>query len=136
LENGQVLELDENSAQIVGEVPGGYVFVDGLGIGDVGSVVLRDRYQLSQDGFLIAVLAVNRKTGELAAEPEPITRGFVYLPESEAMMEEAKGRLTKAFQRRRGHPSGLESRIHDLLSNFLYERTRRRPMILPVVLQV
>lgn len=135
LENGQVLELDENSARIAGEVPGGYVFVDGLGIGDVGSVVLRDRYQLSQDGFLIAVLAVNRKTGELAAEPELITRGFVYLPGSEELMEEAKGRLTKAIQRR-GHPSGLERRIHDVLSNFLYEKTRRRPMILPVVLQV
>ncbi len=135
IENGQVLELDVNSARIAGEVPGGYVFVDGLGIGDVGSVVLRDRRQLSQDGFVIAVLAVDRQTGEMAAEPELITRGFVYLPESEELMEEAKARLAKAIHRH-GHPSGLESRIHDVLSNFLYKRTRRRPMILPVVLQV
>ncbi len=135
IENGQVLELNEDSGRIVGEVPGGYVFVDGLGVGDVGDIVLRDRHHLAQDGFMIAIVAVERESGELAADPELISRGFVYVRNAEELLEQAKERVVAAMHKQ-GHPFGVEDKIHDVLSQFLYEQTRRRPMILPVVIQV
>jgi len=138
IENGEILELDENSGTIIKDgVPGGYVFVDGLGVGDVGAVVLRDRQHLAQDGFLIAIIALNRESGKLAVEPELISRGFVYMRDAEELLAQAKQEVIQALQRyERGHSFGIEERIHDVLSEFLYERTKRRPMILPMVMQV
>ena len=135
IENGQVLEVTPDSATVVDKVPGGYVFVDGLGVGDVGSIVLRDRHHLAEDGFVVAVVAIERETGRLAAEPELISRGFVYMGESEALLEAAKEKVIRAIRRHK-HPFGVEERIHDVLSGYFYEQTKRHPMILPVVLQV
>ncbi len=139
IENGQVLELDENSGTIIRDgVPGGYVFVDGLGVGDVGAVVLRDRHHLSQDGFLIAIVALNRETGELAVDPELISRGFVYVRDAEELLAQARQQVVKALEKQASaaHSFGFEERIKEVLTEFLYQQTKRRPMILPVVMQV
>jgi ribonuclease J len=135
VESGQVLEFDGNEGWLGEEVAGGYVFVDGLGVGDVGQVVLRDRQHLSRDGFLIAVVAVDEKTGELLAEPDIISRGFVYMREAEDLIEQAKEQVMTALQKG-GSPTSVSAKIRETLSEFLYEQTRRRPMILPVVIEV
>jgi len=135
IESGQVLEFDGNEGWLGEEVAGGYVFVDGLGVGDVGQVVLRDRQHLSRDGFLIAVVAVDEKTGELLAEPDIISRGFVYMREAEDLIEQAKEQVVTALEKR-GPPAVVSTKIKETLSEFLYEQTRRRPMILPVVIEV
>jgi len=135
IESGQVLELDGDKAWPGEEVVGGYVFVDGLGVGDVGQVVLRDRQHLSRDGFLIAVVAVDKKTGKLLAEPDIISRGFVYMREAEELIEQAKEQVLMALEKK-SSPEVISAKIKDTLSEFLYERTRRRPMILPVVIEV
>jgi ribonuclease J len=135
IESGQVLELDGNEGWLGEKVAGGYVFVDGLGVGDVGQVVLRDRQHLSRDGFLIAVVAVDEKTGELLAEPDIISRGFVYMRESEELIEQAKEQVLIALEKSRS-PAGIRTKIKETLSEFLYEQTRRRPMILPMVIEV
>ncbi len=135
IESGQVLEFDGNEGWLGGEVAGGYVFVDGLGVGDVGQVVLRDRQHLSRDGFLIAVVAVDEKTGELLAEPDIISRGFVYMREAEELIEQAKEKVLTALEKS-GSPAVVSTKIKETLSEFLYEQTRRRPMILPVVIEV
>ena len=135
IESGQVLELDGNEGWLGEEVAGGYVFVDGLGVGDVGQVVLRDRQHLSRDGFLIAVVAVDEKTGELLTEPDIISRGFVYMREAEELIEQAKEQVVIALENS-GSPAVVSTKIKDTLSEFLYEQTRRRPMILPMVIEV
>jgi ribonuclease J len=135
IESGQVLEFDGNEGWLGEEVTGGYVFVDGLGVGDVGQVVLRDRQHLSRDGFLIAVVAVDEKTGELLAEPDIISRGFVYMRESEELIEQAKEQVMIALEKSTS-PAVVSAKIRETLSEFLYEQTRRRPMILPVVIEV
>lgn len=135
IESGQVLEFDGTEGWLGEEVAGGYVFVDGLGVGDVGQVVLRDRQHLSRDGFLIAVVAVDEKTGELLAEPDIISRGFVYMREAEELIEQAKEQVMIALEKS-GSPAVVSAKIKETLSEFLYEQTRRRPMILPVVIEV
>jgi len=135
VESGQVLELDERSGQVDGKVPGGPVFVDGLGVGDVGNIVLRDRRLLSQDGFLLAVVTVDERTGELLGGPDIISRGFVYMRDSEELIEKAKEQVLKALKRG-GRRGGINQTIKNVLSKFLYEQTKRRPMILPVVMEV
>jgi ribonuclease J len=135
VESGQVLEFDERSGRVAETVDGGYVFVDGLGVGDVGTVVLRDRHVLSQDGFFIAVVAVDKNTGKLVEGPDIISRGFVYLRDSEELIEEARQQVIKALEKR-GHSTALDDKIKEVLSRFLYEQTKRRPMILPVVMEV
>jgi ribonuclease J len=135
VESGQVLEFDGNEGWLGEEVAGGYVFVDGLGVGDVGQVVLRDRQHLSRDGFLIAVVAVDEKTGELLAEPDIISRGFVYMREAEDLIEQAKEQVVTALQKG-SSPTAVSAKIRETLSEFLYVQTRRRPMILPVVIEV
>ena len=135
VESGQVLEFDERSGWVARTVDGGYVFVDGLGVGDVGTVVLRDRHLLSRDGFFIAVVAVDKNTGKLVEGPDIISRGFVYLRDSEELLEEARQQVIKALKKR-GHSTALDDKIKEVLSRFLYERTKCRPMILPVVMEV
>ena len=135
IESGQALEFDGKEGWLGEEVAGGYVFVDGLGVGDVGQVVLRDRQHLSRDGFLIAVVAVDEKTGELLAEPDIISRGFVYIREAEELIEQAKEQVVIALEKS-GSPAVVSTKIKETLSEFLYEQTRRRPMILPVVIEV
>lgn len=139
-ENGNVLEFTKRTGRVAGKVAAGRVLVDGLGVGDVGNIVLRDRKQLSQDGILIAVVTINRKSGEVVAGPDIISRGFVYVRESEELMEDVKKRindvLDKCQNRKTSEWSFIKSQIRDALGKFLYEKTRRRPMILPIIIEV
>lgn len=139
-ENGQVVELTKDSAQFGTKVPSGKVLIDGLGVGDVGNIVLRDRRQLSQDGILIVVVAMDRQGKTIASGPDIVSRGFVYVRESEALMEEAKNRVTNAINRCLDNDvrewAVIKNDIRDALSRYLYERTRRRPMILPIIQEV
>jgi ribonuclease J len=140
VENGQVLEFTRRIGRIAGKVTAGRVLVDGLGVGDVGNVVLRDRRQLSQDGILIVVLTIDQETGLVVAGPDIVSRGFVYVRESEKLLEEAREKvkcaLEKCEQRKISEWSTIKSQVRDALNRFLYEKTGRRPMILPIIMEV
>ena len=139
LENGQVLEVGPNSARVVNKVPAGYVYVDGLGVGDVSHVVLRDRRALAQDGILVVVIAVDGQTGKIASRPDIVSRGFVFMRESDELIEEARDLVTSNLDHgadRLAEWGFINNKIKDVLSRFFYERTKRRPMILPVVVEV
>ncbi|GFN23821.1 MAG: ribonuclease J [Thermoanaerobacteraceae bacterium] len=139
-ENGQVLEFSRDKGQVAGRVPAGRILVDGLGVGDVGNIVLRDRRQLAQDGILIVVLTLNKDTGTILAGPDIVSRGFVYVREAEELLEEAKARVRQVLERCEERKitdwSTIKANIRDILSKFLYEKTRRRPMILPIIMEV
>lgn len=139
-EIGDVMEFTAHSGRVAGRVASGRIFVDGLGVGDVGNVVLRDRKQLSQDGILIAVVTIDRENGQVIAGPDVISRGFVYVRESEALMEEVRVKVKDALDKcqTQGNSdwSFMKSQIRETLSRFLYERTKRRPMILPIITEV
>ncbi|HEY8346350.1 MAG TPA: ribonuclease J [Symbiobacteriaceae bacterium] len=139
-ENGCVFELTPDSAAITGKVTSGQVLVDGLGVGDVGNIVLRDRKQLSQDGVVIVVMAMDRETGALMGGPDIVSRGFVYVRESEGLLEEARERVKNALydtlERNITEWAVLKSAVRDVLSKYLYEKTRRRPMILPIIVEI
>jgi ribonuclease J len=140
LTNGDILEFDEKGARIAGSVQAGIVLVDGLGIGDVGNVVLRDRQQLSLDGVLVVVVTIDKNTRTIKAGPDIITRGFVYVRESENLIAQAEEYVRASLQKcLRGEVtewSALKSAARDVLGSFLYERTKRRPMILPIIMEV
>lgn len=137
---GKVLEMDEHSARIAGSVTAGRVLVDGLGVGDVGNIVLRDRKHLAQDGLIVVVVTISGENGSVIAGPDIISRGFVYVRESEDLMEEVRGiakeTLTKLEEKNITDWSTIKSKIKDSLSQFLYERTKRKPMILPVIMEI
>ncbi len=135
VESGQVLEFGPDWGRVNGRVSEGHVLVDGLGVGDVGNVVLRDRHLLSRDGFVVVVLAVDADTGEVLEGPDIITRGFVYIREAGDLIEEAAQQVLRALEHG-GPKAALNAKIKDSLSEFLYNQTRRRPMILPVVMEV
>ena len=136
---GDVLEISpRGKAAISGKVPSGKVLVDGLGVGDVGNVVLRDRRQLAQDGILIATITMDAR-GKLVSGPDIMSRGFVYVRESEQLMEDARERIRQALSRLEGERQDwgtLKSTVRDTLGKYLYEKTRRRPMILPIVMEI
>jgi len=142
-ENGSVIEFSRTTATISSRVPVGYVFVDGSSVGDIGDVVLRDRQLLAQDGILLVALTVDRETGRFIAGPDIVSRGFVHMRNSDALIERAREVVYDTVARNgdgngaSGAPGyyGAKGRIKDALSRFLYEETRRRPMILPVVLE-
>ena len=137
---GKVIELTPNSARLAGTVTAGQVFVDGYGVGDVGSVVLRDRRHLAQDGMIVVVLSMSGEDGALVSGPDIITRGFVYVKESEGLMEELRQVAMEAIQsvdtRYATDWSAIKSTIKGDLSNYLYKKTKRSPMILPVIMEV
>jgi ribonuclease J len=139
-EIGDVMEFTPRSGRMAGRVPSGRIFVDGLGVGDVGSVVLRDRKQLSQDGILITVVTSDRENGQIIGGPDVISRGFVYVRESEALMEEVRVKVKEALEKCQAQGNSdwsfMKSQIRETLSRFLYERTKRRPMILPIITEV
>lgn len=140
-EIGSVLEFDSKSGVVAGQVQSGTVLVDGLGVGDVGNVVLRDRRQLSQDGIVVVIVAVDKATGSMLGTPEVITRGFVYVRESEEFIEAAREYLKRVLVQRRGSKAGadwqvLKGVIKDSLASYFYEKTQREPMILPAVVEV
>ena len=139
-ENGQILEFTRDKGQVAGKVTAGMVMVDGLGVGDVGNIVLRDRRQLSQDGILIVVVTMNKQTHRLVAGPDIVSRGFVYVRESEALMDEATARVQQALDRCEDEKvkewAAIKSNVRDALGRYLFEKTRRRPMILPIIMEV
>ena len=137
---GKVIELTANSAKLNGSVPSGKVFVDGYGVGDVGSVVLRDRKHLAEDGMIVVVASLSSEDGALVSGPDIITRGFVYVKESEGLMEElrtvALEALERCQERNTADWASIKSTIKNDLSGFLYKKTKRNPMILPVIMEV
>jgi ribonuclease J len=138
-EDGDIIQVTEDSIKIVDHTPTGNVFVDGLGVGDVGQIVLRDRQMLAQDGILLAILTVDKETGEPLAGPDIVSRGFVYMRDSEELLESARERILEALVGLDGHASDwsfVKDKIKHTLSEFLYEKTHRRPMVLPVVMEV
>jgi ribonuclease J len=140
IENGTPIEIaPDGSARRGQPVPAGYVFVDGLSVGDVGEIVLRDRRALANDGIFMLVITVDKQTGAVIGRPEIITRGFVHLNERDPIMEEALDRVVAAIENPGDHISEvalLKSQVKDAVSRFLYEQTKRRPMVFPVVVEV
>ena len=138
-EVGRVLEVDKKHAQLAGSVPSGNVLVDGAGIGDIGSVVLRDRRHLAEDGLVVAVMTVDFYSKYVISGPEIITRGFVYVKESEELMDEAREIVSQTLERAiKKNPQDrvqIKNAIRDELSKYLYKKTKRRPMVLPVILE-
>jgi ribonuclease J len=135
VESGTVLEFGPDWGRINGQVTEGHVLVDGLGVGDVGNVVLRDRHTLSKDGFVVVVVAVDADTGQVVEGPDIITRGFVYIRESGDLIDEAALCVLDALKHG-GPRAAVSTKIKDRLAEFLYNQTKRRPMILPVVMEI
>lgn len=137
---GEVMEFTRDSAAINGIVPSGQVLVDGLGVGDVGNIVLRDRKHLSQDGLMIVVVSMEKESGVLLSGPDIISRGFVYVRESEALIEEARNvvreALYKCEQKNVSEWSYIKTLIKDTLRDFLWHKTKRSPMILPIIMEI
>ena len=140
LKTGDVLELDKESAQVTGHVQTGSLLVDGLGVGDVGNIVLRDRQHLAEDGIMIAVLTLEKYTNQILSGPDIVSRGFVYVREAEDLMEEAREVVEDTMQYCIKHKitdwSKMKNMIRDSLGDFLWKRTKRRPMILPIIMEV
>ena len=140
LSSGDVLELDEESAEVTGKVPVGAILVDGLGVGDVGNVVLRDRQHLAEDGIMVVVMSLDSCTGELLAGPDIVSRGFVFVKESDELIEEARSvvdeALQRCFDRHITDWGKLKSATKDALGEFVWKKTKRRPMILPIIMEV
>ncbi len=140
LRSGDVLELTEEKAQITGKVPVGDILVDGLGVGDVGNIVLRDRQHLAEDGILIVVLGLDGATDELVSGPDIVSRGFVYVRESDELMDEARIVVNDAVEsclsRGIADWGKLKSSIKDSLGEYVWKKTKRRPMILPIIMEI
>ena len=137
---GDVIEVSRTSIRKAGTVTAGQVFVDGLGVGDVGNIVLRDRKHLSQDGILTVVVTMDKESGAVVAGPDIISRGFVYVRESEDLMDKAreivKEALSDCEEKRITEWPTIKSSIREALRVYLYEKTKRRPMILPIIMEV
>ena len=140
ISSGDVLEMNDEKAAVTGKVPVGDILVDGLGVGDVGNIVLRDRQHLAEDGIMIVVLALDGASGYLAAGPDIVSRGFVYVRESDELMEEARDILyntvNEYLDRGVTDWGKLKMGIRDCLSDYVWKKTKRRPMILPIILEV
>ena len=140
LSSGDVLELSDESAKVTGKVPVGAILVDGIGVGDVGNVVLRDRQHLAEDGIMVVVMSLDRASGQLVAGPDIVSRGFVYVKESDELIEEARHMVDDALQRcvERGINDWgkLKNTTRDALSDYVWKKTKRRPMILPIIMEV
>jgi ribonuclease J len=137
MDNGEVLELDGRGARKAGRVPAGKVLVDGLGVGDVGNIVLRDRKLLSEDGMVIIIITIQKETGQLVNGPDVISRGFIYVRESEELMEEVKRICKNAFQKCEGKNwTVIKNTLKTSLKEFLYAKTKRSPMILPIIVEI
>ncbi len=139
LEDGDVFELSPQAGKITGKVSSGNVYVDGLSVGDVGSVVLRNRRMLSRDGIVVVIITVNRQTGKLVGRPDIVSRGFVDTREAKDMIEESRDVVARALDHSGVRPAEwgfINTKVRDVLNRFYYEQTKRRPMILPVMVKV
>ena len=136
---GDVIEFTPNSCKVTGSVTAGGVLVDGLGIGDVGNIVLRDRRHLSQDGLMVVVVTISKASGLTISGPDIISRGFVYVRESEQLMEDAKEVVRKVLDQCEENQisdwATIKYKIKESLKVFLYEKTKRNPMILPIIME-
>ena len=137
---GKTIEITADKMAVVGSVPAGRVLVDGLGVGDVGSIVLRDRKHLAEDGLIVVVATVDSATGELISGPDIVTRGFVYVREAEALIDEIREAARRALENCCRNPhcewSTMKSRVRDDLSRMLFQKTKRSPMILPIIMEI
>lgn len=140
MDNGKVLELTRDSAKVNGSVPSGKVLVDGLGVGDVGNIVLRDRKHLAQDGLIVVVITMSSDYNNIVAGPDIISRGFVYVRESEDLMEQMKNvvraSISDCSEKKLHDWNTLKSNVKNQLGQYIYEKTKRNPMILPVIVEI
>ncbi len=140
MENGRILEIDKNSAKMTTQVTSGIVLVDGLGVGDVGNIVLRDRQLLSENGMIIVVISLDRKTAKVVSGPDIVTRGFVYVRENETLIDEikevAKKELSKCEEQNIREWSTIKTKVRESLIKYIYSKTKRQPMILPILMDV
>ena len=141
IQSGDVLAIDQNEAKVVDKVQTGSILVDGLGVGDVGNIVLRDRQHLAEDGIMIVVLTLEKGTNQVLAGPDIVSRGFVYVRESEDLMEEAKHVLCDAIENclihnRYADWNRIKMVIRDTMNDFIWKKTKRKPMILPIIMDV
>ena len=134
------MEIDENSAVVTGKVHVGNVMVDGLGVGDVGNIVLRDRQRLAEDGIIIVVMTLESGSGQVLAGPDIVSRGFVYVRNSESLMDEAKNVLDDTMARLMDNNitdwGKIKNEVKDALGDFVWKETKRRPMIMPIIMEV
>ncbi|MBO5348801.1 MAG: ribonuclease J [Clostridia bacterium] len=140
MKNGRVLEMNQDEAKLAGAVPSGKILVDGLGVGDVGNIVLRDRQHLSQDGLIIIVMTMDSSTGEIVSGPDVISRGFVYVRESENLMDDVKRQIREEVQKFEDKNitdwSTIKSTLKDSLREYIFQKTKRNPMILPIIMEI
>lgn len=140
MSSGDVVEIGQDSCSVVGHVPAGGILVDGLGVGDVGNIVLRDRQNLAQNGIIIIVLTLEKYSGQLLAGPDIVSRGFVYVRESEDLMDEARHVVVSAVEDCLYHHVNdwgkIKNIIRDSLSDYLWKKMKRNPMILPIIMEV
>ena len=142
MDNGQVAELDKNSFKITKEtVPAYYVMVDGLGVGDVSEVVLRDRKLMSADGMFVIIAVVDSQTGKVKGEPDIISRGFIYMKESRELLKQTRKKIKEIMSKTAIPKNDLNwvytrNNLRDKIGQFLYSKTKRRPMILPVIVEI
>ena len=140
LQSGDVLELGQKDAKVVDKVHTGTILVDGLGVGDVGNIVLRDRQHLAEDGILIVVLTLEKGTNRLLAGPDIVSRGFVYVRESEGLMEEARQTVEEALEKclsnRYVDWNKIKLSVRDTMNDFIWRKTKRRPMVIPIIMDV
>ena len=139
-EIGKTIELTADKMAVVGTVQAGRVLVDGLGVGDVGSIVLRDRRHLAEDGLIVVVATIDSSTGEMVSGPDIVTRGFVYVREAETLIDEIRDVARRALEDCCRNPrcdwATMKGRVRDDLSRMLFQKTKRSPMILPIIMEV
>jgi ribonuclease J len=139
LEDGDIFELNQQKAKVTGKIDAGNVYVDGLSVGDIGSVVLRDRRMLSKDGIVLVVIAINQQTGKLNGRPDIVSRGFVDAQESKKMLDESCDMVVHLLDHGGSRPADwgfINTKVRDSLNKFYYEQTRRRPMVLPFLVKI
>jgi len=139
LEDGDILELSQQGARITGKVTSGNVYVDGMSVGDIGSVVLCNRRMLARDGIVVVIITINKQTGKLVGRPDIVSRGFVDTRESKEMIDESRDLVARVLDHsgdRSAAWSFTDKKVRDILNRFYYEQTKRRPMILPFMVKV